>query len=161
MPRVKRQSAGVLLYRRSPDGVEVLLVHPGGPFWARKDANAWSIPKGELDDDEDAEAAARRELAEELGVAPQGELLPLGSIRQRNGKTVHAWALEGDFDCATIRSNTFRMEWPPRSGRMQEFPEVDRAAWFSPAAAREKMHVGQGELIDRLLAHLEADPNEG
>lgn len=154
MARVNRQSAGVLMYRRRNDGIEVLLVHPGGPYWAKKDAGAWSIPKGEFDDAEDAELAARRELAEELGVEPRGDLLELGTIRQKNGKTVHAWAVEGDFDCTTIRSNAFRMEWPPKSGRMQEFPEVDRAAWFSPDAAREKMHAGQGELIDRLIERL-------
>ena len=145
------------MYRRTPaGGIELLLVHPGGPYWAKKDANAWSIPKGEFDDGEDAEAAARREFAEELGVEPAGEVIPLGSIRQKNGKTVHAWAVEGDFDCAQLRSNTFRMEWPPKSGRMAEFPEVDRAGWFTPDVARGKMHVGQGELVDRLLARLES-----
>jgi len=149
-----KRSAGILLYRRVTGGVEVLLVHPGGPYWARKDAGAWSIPKGELDDGDDAEAAARREFAEELGVEPAGELVPLGSVRQKNGKEVIAYALEGDFDCAAIRSNTFRMEWPPGSGRMREFPEVDRAEWFTPSVAREKMHVGQAALLDRLLARL-------
>lgn len=151
---MRKSSSGLLMYRRGPTGVEVLLVHPGGPYWANKDANGWSIPKGELDDDESPELAARREFAEELGVEPQGPLIPLGSIRQKNGKTVHAWAVEGDFECATLRSNTFRMEWPPKSGRMQEFPEVDRAAWFAPDVARGKMHVGQAELVDRLLASL-------
>ncbi len=149
-----RESAGILLHRA--DRTEVLLVHPGGPFWRNRDAGAWSIPKGEFDDGEDAEAAARREFAEELGVEPAGTFIPLGSIRQRNGKQVVAWAVEGDFDCATIRSNTFRMEWPPKSGRMSEFPEVDRAEWFSPEVARTKMHTGQPELIDRLLQQLGA-----
>lgn len=153
---MRKPSAGLLLYRRGPRGVEVLLAHPGGPYWAKKDAGAWSIPKGEIDEHEDAALAARREFTEELGVEPVGELIPLGSIRQKNGKTVHAWAVEGDFDCARLRSNTFTLEWPPKSGRMTEFPEVDRAAWFTPEAAREKMHAGQGELIDRLLGALAA-----
>lgn len=148
---MKRPSAGVLMYRRRGGGIEVLLVHPGGPFWAGKDAGAWSIPKGEFDAAEDAEAAARREFAEELGVEPAGALIPLGSIRQKNGKQVHAWAVEGDFDCPTIRSNTFRMEWPPKSGLMAEFPEVDRAEWFDVESARVKMHAGQPALLDRLL----------
>ena len=148
---MKKRSAGILMYRRRGDGVEVLLVHPGGPFWAKKDVGAWSIPKGEFDDDEDAEAAARREWAEEMGCPLAGEVTPLGSVRQKNGKQVVAFAVENDFDCATLRSNTFRMEWPPKSRRMQEFPEVDRAEWFTPEVAREKMHAGQGELLDRLL----------
>jgi predicted NUDIX family NTP pyrophosphohydrolase len=151
---MKKRSAGILMYRRHGDAVEVLLVHPGGPFWAKKDAGAWSIPKGEFDDDEDAEAAARREWAEETGCALEGDVIPLGSIRQKNGKDVVAFAIDGDFDCATLRSNTFRMEWPPKSRRMQEFPEVDRAEWFAPEVARAKMHTGQGELVDRLLDQL-------
>ena len=154
----KRKSAGILLYRRrGADGIEVMLVHPGGPYWAKKDVGAWSVPKGEFDDDEDPAAAARREFAEETGTELSGDLLPLGSIRQKNGKEVVAWALERDFDCAALRSNTFRMEWPPKSGRMAEFPEVDRAAWFTPEEARTKMHAGQAALVDRLLEHLETD----
>ena len=152
---MKKPSAGILLYRRVGSGVEVLLVHPGGPFWAKKDAGAWSIPKGEFDEGEDAELAARREFEEEMGCAAAGELMPLGSIRQKNGKEVFAWAVEGDFDCDALRSNTFRLEWPPKSGRYQEIPEVDRAEWFTPDVARGKMHTGQGELVDRLLARLD------
>jgi predicted NUDIX family NTP pyrophosphohydrolase len=151
---MKKRSAGILMYRRHGEAIEVLLVHPGGPFWAKKDAGAWSIPKGEFDDDEDAEAAARREWAEETGCVLDGDVIPLGSIRQKNGKEVVAFAIDGDFDCATLRSNTFRMEWPPKSRRMQEFPEVDRAEWFAPDVARAKMHTGQGELVDRLLDQL-------
>jgi predicted NUDIX family NTP pyrophosphohydrolase len=147
-----KRSAGILLHRRGADGArEVLLVHPGGPFWAKKDAGAWSIPKGEYDDGEDARAAALREFAEELGTpAPEGDLVDLGEVRQRSGKTVVAWALEGDADADAIRSNTFTMEWPPRSGRMQEFPEVDRAGWFALDEAREKLNSAQAELLDRL-----------
>jgi len=150
-----RTSAGILLFRRRAGGLEVLLVHPGGPYWQGKDAGAWSIPKGEYSGEEQPEAAARREFEEELGVAVEGELVPLGSIRQKNRKEVVAWAVEGDFDCARLRSNTFRMEWPPRSGRMREFPEIERAEWFDADSARSKMHSGQAALIDRLLEHLE------
>jgi predicted NUDIX family NTP pyrophosphohydrolase len=148
-------SAGLLLYRQGDGGPEVLLVHPGGPFWARKDAGAWSIPKGEVDEGEDPEAAARRELAEELGSAPPlGELIDLGEVRQQGGKVVHAWAAEADFDPATLRSNTFELEWPPSSGRRQEFPEVDRAEWFPPDAARTKINPAQAAFIDRLIEQL-------
>ena len=143
------------MYRRVANGIEVLLVHPGGPFWAKKDAGAWSIPKGEFDDDENPETAARREFREEIGIDVVGELIPLGSIRQKNGKEVFAWAVEGDFDCADLRSNTFRLEWPPKSGRHQEFPEVDRAEWYSIDDARLKMHTGQPALLDRLLERLQ------
>ena len=144
------ESAGLLLFRRDAGALLVLLAHPGGPFWRRKDLGAWSIPKGELLAGEDPEAAALREFAEELGAAPAGPLVPLGTIVQRGGKRVHAFAAEGDFDVATMRSNTFAMEWPPRSGRMQSFPEVDRAEWFAPEVAREKLLPAQAELIDRL-----------
>ena len=144
------ESAGLLLFRREAGALLVLLAHPGGPFWRRKDLGAWSIPKGELLAGEDPEAAALREFAEELGAAPAGPLVPLGAIVQRGGKRVHAFAAEGDFDVATMRSNTFAMEWPPRSGRMQSFPEVDRAEWFAPEVAREKLLPAQAELIDRL-----------
>jgi predicted NUDIX family NTP pyrophosphohydrolase len=147
-----KRSAGILLHRRGSNGErEVLLVHPGGPFWAKKDAGVWSIPKGEYDDGEDAWAAALREFAEEIGAPPpDGDLVDLGEVRQRSGKTVVAWALEGDADVAAIRSNTFTMEWPPRSGTMREFPEIDRAGWFGPDEAREKILPAQAPLLDRL-----------
>lgn len=151
-----QRSAGILLYRRTPAGLEVLLIHPGGPFWARRDAGAWSIPKGEIDPGEDPLTAARREFAEELGSpAPDGAALALGEVRQKSGKRVVAWALAGDLDPATVHSNTFTIEWPPRSGREAEFPEVDRAGWFSPDAAREKLIPAQVTLVERLLAALE------
>jgi predicted NUDIX family NTP pyrophosphohydrolase len=148
----RKRSAGILLHRRGADGErEVLLVHPGGPFWAKKDAGAWSIPKGEYDDSEDPRAAALREFAEELGgPPPEGDLVELGEVRQKGGKVVVAWGLEGDADADAIRSNTFTMEWPPRSGAMREFPEVDRAGWFGLAEAREKILTAQAPLIDRL-----------
>jgi predicted NUDIX family NTP pyrophosphohydrolase len=151
------RSAGIVLYRDGGDGFEVLLVHPGGPLWARRDAGAWSIPKGEYGDDEDPLAAARREFAEELGTpAPAGEALDLGEIRQKSGKRVRAWALAGDLDADRARSNTFSMQWPPKSGRTQEFPEVDRAQWFGVHEAREKLNPAQVELLDRLAHILEA-----
>jgi predicted NUDIX family NTP pyrophosphohydrolase len=151
-----KRSAGILLYRLTDDGPEVLLVHPGGPFWARKDAGAWSIPKGEHDDDEDPQACARREFKEETGTAlPPGALADLGRVRQKGGKVVAAWAAAGDLDPETIRSNTFEMEWPPRSGRTQAFPEVDRAGWFGLEAAREKLNPGQAPLLDRLRSLLD------
>lgn len=146
-----KRSAGLLLYRRR-DGLEVFLVHPGGPFWAGKDAHAWSIPKGEIADGEDALQAARREFAEETGLAVDGRFRPLTPRRQPGGKIVHAWALEADCDPAAVRSNSFTLEWPPRSGRQQEFPEIDRAAWFPLAVARGKSHKGQVALLDELEA---------
>jgi predicted NUDIX family NTP pyrophosphohydrolase len=152
----KLHSAGVLLYRRHGGLLQVLLIHPGGPYWARKDEGAWSIPKGEYADTEDALAAARREFTEETGFAAEGSFLPLGAVNQRSGKMVHAWALEGDVDPARLRSNMFRMEWPPKSGLQQEFPEVDRAAWFDPATARRKLIPGQVPLVDTLVALLDA-----
>ena len=131
-------------------------MHPGGPLWARRDAGVWSIPKGEYADDEEPLAAARREFAEELGMpAPDGEALELGEIRQKSGKRVRAWGLPGDLDAAQIQSNTFSMQWPPRSGRLQEFPEVDRAQWFGLAEAREKLNPAQVELLERLSDMLE------
>jgi predicted NUDIX family NTP pyrophosphohydrolase len=144
-------SAGILLHRRRGDALEVLLVHPGGPFWSRRDAGAWSLPKGEYDAGEDPFAAARREFAEELGTAPPGgQAEDLGEIRQKAGKLVRAWAIAGDLDAAAITSNTFELEWPPRSGRTIQAPEVDRAEWFSLEHAREKINPAQAELLDRL-----------
>jgi predicted NUDIX family NTP pyrophosphohydrolase len=147
-----KKSAGILLWRRERGGLRVLLVHPGGPFWKNKDAGAWSIPKGEYDDTEDALAAARREFAEELGELPRGEVRLLGDIRQKAGKVVTGFALEGGFDAANFRCNTFEMEWPPKSGTRASFPEVDRAEWFALAEAREKINPAQRGLIDRLEA---------
>lgn len=152
-----QRSAGILLYRHGDEEVEFLLVHPGGPFWARKDAGAWSIPKGGIEGSEEPRACAIRELEEELGAAPPldpGELVELGAVRQRAGKQVEAWAAEADFDPAALASNTFSVEWPPRSGRQQEFPEIDRAGWFGLEAAREKILPAQAELLDRLLERL-------
>jgi predicted NUDIX family NTP pyrophosphohydrolase len=155
-----KRSAGILLHRAAGDGVEVLLVHPGGPFWAKKDLGAWSIPKGEVDEGEETRACALRELEEELGSPPPlepEELVELGSVRQK-AKIVEAWAAEADFDPAELESLTFSMEWPPRSGRQQEFPEVDRAEWFDPETARRKILPAQAELIDRLLERLATGP---
>jgi predicted NUDIX family NTP pyrophosphohydrolase len=146
-----RRSAGILLYRRTPDGLEVLLVHPGGPFWARKDAGAWSLPKGEHDDGDDPVACARREFEEELGTPlPDGPLVELGTVRLKSGKHIAAWAVEGDLDVERVESNTFELEWPPRSGRRETFPEVDRAAWFGIEPAREKLNPAQAAFLDRL-----------
>ncbi len=147
-----RRSAGILLHREGADGREVLLVHPGGPFWANRDDGAWSIPKGEYTDDEDPEAAARREFAEELGsrLPESAELRDLGEVKQKNGKVVVAYAAAGDLDTSTVHSNTFEMEWPPRSGRRQAFPEIDRAEWFALAQAREKLLPAQAAFLDRL-----------
>lgn len=152
-----KRSAGILLFRRGSDATEFLLVHPGGPFWTKKDAGAWSIPKGQIEAEEEPRACAIRELEEELGPAPEldpEQLIELGSIKQRAGKVVEAWAAEADFDPATLASNTFSMEWPPRSGNEQEFPEVDRADWFDLTTAREKILPAQAELLDRLLERL-------
>src|SRR4051812_10425993 len=148
-----KRSAGILLFRRTPpsDEPEVFLVHPGGPFWARRDDGVWSIPKGEVDPDEEVLAAARRELKEETGCAPDGAFLPLTAVKQRSGKWVHAWALEADCDPAQLVSSRFSLEWPPRSGRHQEFPEVDRAAWFSVEDALRKILPGQRGLILELV----------
>lgn len=149
------RSAGILLYRSVDGVVQVLLVHPGGPFWAKKDLGAWSIPKGEFDDAEDPESAARREFAEELGSSPPDHgAVELGEVRLKSRKLVLAWAVEGDLDVATITSNTFETEWPPRSGRRQEFPEVDRAQWFDLAEARRRLNPAQAEFVDRLDALL-------
>jgi len=145
-----KRSAGILMYRRGPHGLEVLLVHPGGPFWAKKDLGAWSIPKGEYSDNEEPLAVAIREFAEETGARPSGDFRPLGELVQPGRKIVTAFAVEGDLDPATLTSNTFELEWPPRSGRKATFPEVDRAEWFSSALAREKILPGQGKFIVRL-----------
>jgi predicted NUDIX family NTP pyrophosphohydrolase len=146
-----RRSAGILLHRPGIEGTEVLLVHPGGPFWARKDVGAWSIPKGEVDENEDPRACALREFAEETGAQlPNRALDELGGVTLKSGKQVLAYAVAGDLDPATMRSNTFELEWPPRSGRTQSFPEVDRAEWFPLDAARAKLNPAQAELIDRL-----------
>jgi predicted NUDIX family NTP pyrophosphohydrolase len=144
-----KTSAGILLHRKGP---EVFLVHPGGPFWAKKDSGAWSIPKGLCDPDEDPEAAARREFAEEVGTIPPGPLTPLGEFKQSGGKIVIAFALSGDFDPALLVSNTFEIEWPPRSGRTITIPEVDRAGWFTIEDAREKMVTGQRPMLDVFAA---------
>lgn len=155
-----KRSAGILLFRIVEGSPEVLLVHPGGPFWAKKDLGVWSIPKGEYGDREDPRACALRELEEELGgLAPAaGEaLLDLGEVRQRGGKLVRAWAAEGDFDPTTLRSNSFTMEWPPRSGIEREFPEVDRAEWFEPALARQRILPAQAPFVDRLLGRLDVE----
>jgi predicted NUDIX family NTP pyrophosphohydrolase len=152
-----RTSAGILLHRAGAAGREVLIGHMGGPFWAKKDAGAWSIPKGQIEEGEEPRACAVRELEEELGAAPEidpEQLIELGSIKQRAGKVVEAWAAEAEFDPTTLASNTFSMEWPPRSGSQKDFPEVDRAEWFDPATARQKILPAQAELLDRLLERL-------
>jgi predicted NUDIX family NTP pyrophosphohydrolase len=153
MPEV---SAGLLLYRGHGAALEVLLVHPGGPLWKKRDAGAWTIPKGLADAGEDLLAAARREFAEETGsAAPDGDYLALGTVRLKSGKIVHAWAVRGEFDTATLRSNSFEMEWPPRSGRRASFPEVDRAEFFGLENARVKINAAQAALIERLVAAIE------
>jgi len=151
------RSAGILLWRDATDGPEVLLGHPGGPFFAKKDDGAWSVLKGEFEPDEDPLIVARREFEEETGSPPPvGDVLYLGETRLRSGKTVFAWAIEGDLDPAIAVSNTFEIEWPPRSGRTQEFPEVDRVAWFDLASARRKLNPAQAAFVDRLEGALEA-----
>jgi predicted NUDIX family NTP pyrophosphohydrolase len=158
-PPLPKRSAGILLYRVGRGGVEVLLVHPGGPFWAKKDLGAWSIPKGEYQHGEDPFAVAVREFEEETGQRPPaGTALELGTVRLRGGKVLDAWALAGDLDAAAATSNTFTMEWPPRSGQQRQFPEVDRAGWFDPGTAREKLPAAQAQLVDRLLAALAERP---
>jgi len=152
-----RRSAGIVLYRRAEPGgeLELLLVHPGGPAWAKRDLGAWSIPKGEYEPDDDPLAAARREFEEEIGSAPpDGEAEDLGEVRQKSGKLVHAWALEGDLDVSAVQSNTLQLQWPPRSGKLIEIPEVDRAEWFGLDEAREKINPAQAELLDRLAERL-------
>ena len=152
-----KRSAGVLMFRKSGAEFAVLLVHPGGPFWRNKDRGAWSIPKGEYAEGEEPLAVARRELEEETGARPRGAFSSLGDVVQTGGKRVSAWAVEGDFDPAALVSNSFEIEWPPRSGRRATFPEVDRAEWFSPAVARDKIVAGQRIFIDRLAQLIAKD----
>ncbi|MEV4644630.1 NUDIX domain-containing protein [Saccharopolyspora sp. NPDC049357] len=150
---VSKRSAGILLYRL--DGPKLLIVHPGGPFFKNKDEGAWSLPKGEYEPGEDPKAAALREFTEETGMAlPDHDLVALGEVKLRSGKVIQAWAAEGDFDVEALRSNTFDLEWPPRSGRRQTFPEVDRALWCDADTARTKLNPAQTPFVDRLLAHL-------
>jgi predicted NUDIX family NTP pyrophosphohydrolase len=149
----KKTSAGLLLYRRCPE-LEVFLVHPGGPFWTRKDAGAWSIPKGEVEDGEDPLHAAKREFTEETGFTISGEFRSLDPLKQPSGKIIYAWAIEADCDPGQIRSNSFSLEWPPKSGKIQQYPEVDRAAWFNIAEARNKILAGQVGFIEQLIAVL-------
>lgn len=146
-----KRSAGILLYRMVKGLPQVMLVHPGGPFWAKKDTGSWSVPKGELNDDEDTLEAAKREFHEETGMMPNGDFIPLTPVKQKSGKLILAWALEGDMDVSKLESNLFEMEWPPHSGKKQQFPEVDRAAWFSVNEAREKITQGQLPLLDELI----------
>jgi predicted NUDIX family NTP pyrophosphohydrolase len=153
---IMASSAGILMYRQTGPGLEVLLVHPGGPFWRNKDVGAWSIPKGEMDEGEDAAFAARREFLEETGCSLSGLLKPLGDIRQRGGKRVTAFAVEGDLDVDAIKSNMFEIEWPPKGGKIQSFPEVDRAAWFDLPAAHVKILESQRTFLDRLVDHTAA-----
>jgi Predicted NTP pyrophosphohydrolase len=149
-----KTSAGILMFRRNSESIELFLIHPGGPFWARKDVGAWSIPKGEYGPGEEPLDAARREFNEETGSTVHGDFIPLPPIKQKGGKIVSAWAVEGDIDAASIKSNTFSMEWPPKSGRQAEFPEVDKAGWFSPAEARQKINPAQAVFIDALCASI-------
>ncbi len=153
-----KMSAGLLVFREVGRALEVLLVHPGGPFWAKKDDGAWSIPKGELEGDEDALTAAKRELKEETGFAVAGDAIPLEPLRQPGGKIVHAWAMRGDVDPSGLRSNLFTMEWPPKSGVQRQFPEVDRAAWFSLEAAARRILKGQVGFLAQLQQKLAAPP---
>lgn len=151
---MKKASAGLLMYRRRNGQVEVLLVHLGGPFWMKKDAGAWFVPKGEVNPGEDEFCAAKREFEEETGWRPVGKFISLGKVTHKSGKTVSAWAFEGSADVASLRSGTFELEWPPRSGKRREFPEVDRAEFFAIEAAREKMHPAEFEFLPRLLTLL-------
>jgi len=151
---MKKRSAGILLFRRAEAGIEVFLVHPGGPFWAKKDLGAWSLPKGEYEDGEDPLTAAKREFTEETGSIVDGAFIELGDLKQPSGKVITAWAIERDLDPASIKSNSFSMEWPPKSGKMQEFPEVDAGAWYVLSAALEKLLKGQADFIARLAEKL-------
>jgi predicted NUDIX family NTP pyrophosphohydrolase len=156
-----KKSAGLLMYRFQNGQLEVLLVHPDGPFWKKKDLGSWSIPKGEYPEGEDAFATARREFCEETGFAAEGKFVELGTLRQPSGKKITAWAFEGDCDASSIRSNTFSVEWPPHSGRQAEFPEVDRAEWFPVAPAKSKIQRGQVGFIDRLCSVAGSSPTAG
>jgi predicted NUDIX family NTP pyrophosphohydrolase len=149
-----KQSAGLLVFRRNSNGVDVFLVHPGGPFWQNKDAGAWSIPKGEFGSNEDPLVAAKREFHEETGLTVDGQFTPLTPIKQRGGKVVYSWIVESDFDATIVQSNRFSMEWPPGSGRLKEFPEVDRAEWFALEAAKDKILDSQRQLLDELRVFL-------
>jgi predicted NUDIX family NTP pyrophosphohydrolase len=151
----KKNSAGILLHRLRGSGIEVFLVHPGGPFWAKKDAGAWSIPKGEFEAGEDPLKAAKREFKEETGFAVEGNFIELTPVKQPGGKVVYAWAVMGDCEAESIKSNTFSLEWPPRSGKRKEFPEVDRAGWFTPEIAREKILKGQLNFLEELTRKIE------
>ncbi len=151
-----KTSAGILMYRKTGAGLEVFLIHPGGPFFLNKDAGVWSIPKGEIDEGEDAFAAAQREFQEETGCRPEGNFLPLNPVKQKSGKIVLSWAVEGDCDADRITSNLFSMEWPPKSGRVQEFPEADRAGWFGLETASEKINQAQAELLVQLVMKIQA-----
>jgi predicted NUDIX family NTP pyrophosphohydrolase len=151
-----KRSAALLVYKRSKTGIEVFLVHPGGPFWVKKDLGAWSIPKGEFDDAEDGLAAAKREFFEEVGQTVDGTVIALTPVKQRGGKIVHAWAVEGEVDAVAVRSNEFEMEWPPRSGRKARFPEVDRGQWFAMAEALRHILPSQAPILEELLAMLRA-----
>jgi predicted NUDIX family NTP pyrophosphohydrolase len=151
MPSTSNTSAGLLLFRKMPSGLEVFLAHPGGPFWQARDSGAWTIPKGMINSGEEPLDAARREFREETGVVPSGPFHSLGTVKQKGGKVVHAWAWEGDADPQAVSSNTATMEWPRGSGRFLTFPEVDRCAWFALPEAREKINPAQGELLDRLI----------
>lgn len=155
-----KTSAGILMYRLRDDGPEILLVHPGGPFWRNKDLGAWSVPKGEVEEGADPLTVAKREFEEETGARPEGELTPIGEIRQKGGKRVVAWALEGDLDPESLESNTFTMEWPPGSGTLAEFPEVDRAAWFDLDEARSRILPSQLPLLERLERNLVEERGE-
>jgi predicted NUDIX family NTP pyrophosphohydrolase len=159
MPR--KQSAGLLLFRRHGGSLEVLLVHPGGPFWARKDEGAWSIPKGEIDEHEDALAAARREVEEEIGARPSGPFIALPPVHQTGGKIVHVWAVESDFDPSALQSNSFEMEWPPKSGKRRSFPEVDRAEWMTPESAGRKILPSQAITLRHLEERLTETAERG
>jgi predicted NUDIX family NTP pyrophosphohydrolase len=158
MPMTGKISAGILLYRIRNDVVEVFLVHPGGPYWSRKDDGAWSMPKGETEEGADLLDTAYTEFREETGSPLQGRPTPLAPLKQPGGKVVHAWAVQGDIDAASIRSNTFAIEWPPRSGKRREFPEVDRGGWFDVPTARRKLLAGQVGFLDQLLDHLKTRP---
>lgn len=149
-----KKSAGILVFRKNKGEYEVLLVHPGGPFWAKKDLNSWSVPKGEFGDDEDAFSAAKREFKEETGFWPEGEFIKLDVVKQPGGKLIHTWAVEGDIDASKVKSNLFKLEWPPKSGSFKEFPEIDRAEWFTFEIARKKILKGQVPILENLAEKL-------